>query len=132
MSALWASLLAQADSDDHAALANALLAELLPLLGETTSPVAESEAMLSPAQVASRCGVHVETVRRAIRSGRLPAMKIGARFRIDPDDLGRWTSAPAQPLAAHSVPASRRRRSVRTTGVMAQAIHDLHSTGRAA
>jgi excisionase family DNA binding protein len=35
-------------------------------------------------------GVHEETVRRAIRSGRLPAVRIGKNFVIRATDLEAW------------------------------------------
>src|SRR5690606_17831407 len=46
-------------------------------------------------------GVHQETVRRAIRAGRLPALRIGRSFAIRPADLRAWQpryeKAPGRP-----------------------------------
>jgi excisionase family DNA binding protein len=41
----------------------------------------------SPEQVAELYGLHVRTVRRYIREGKLNALRIGNRYRITPDDL---------------------------------------------
>jgi excisionase family DNA binding protein len=47
--------------------------------------------LLTPDLVAERLDVHVETVRRMIKDGRLPALRLGtgrrARLRIDEADL---------------------------------------------
>lgn len=125
MSTLWDSLLAQADADDRAALASALVAELCQQLEEAASQDGAPEAMLSPAEVAIRCGVHVETIRRAIRSGRLPAVRIGSRLRVDSSDLERWSAAPEQTHSTQSSPR-RHRRQRRAGGVMTQAVKDLY------
>lgn len=45
------------------------------------------QAYLSSKAVARRLGVHPETVRRWIASGRLPATKIGKDYRILVRDL---------------------------------------------
>jgi excisionase family DNA binding protein len=46
--------------------------------------------MLSVAQVAERCGVSRDAVRRAIRRGDLPAVKVFNRVRIDESDLAAY------------------------------------------
>ncbi len=43
--------------------------------------------MLSVAQAADRLGRNPETVRRWIRSGRLPARRVGTRHAIDDRDI---------------------------------------------
>lgn len=43
--------------------------------------------LLTTAQAADYLGIHVETLRRLIRSGELPVIQVGARYRIHPDDL---------------------------------------------
>ncbi|APU16672.1 MULTISPECIES: helix-turn-helix domain-containing protein [Actinoalloteichus] len=62
-----------------------------------------SEDMLSVEQVADRLGLHVRTVRGYIRSGRLPAVRIGKQYRIAPADLqallGRPEPRPARVAA---------------------------------
>ena len=43
--------------------------------------------LLSVAATAERLGVSDKTVRRLISSGVLPALRVGAQLRIDPDEL---------------------------------------------
>jgi excisionase family DNA binding protein len=59
--------------------------------------------MLSVEQVAERLGLHVRTVRGYIRSGRLPAVRIGKQYRIARPDLDALTGRPTTtpPAAAH-------------------------------
>ena len=47
----------------------------------------EIERLLSPREAANRLGVSVATVRRLIRSGALPAVRIGCAYRVDADEL---------------------------------------------
>lgn len=49
------------------------------------------KTMLTPAQAGERLGFNTATVIRLIKSGELPAMKLG-RWRIDPDDLEAFIS----------------------------------------
>jgi excisionase family DNA binding protein len=49
--------------------------------------------MLSVAQVAQRCGVSPDAVRRAIRRGDLPASKVFGRIRIAEKDLDAYIQA---------------------------------------
>ncbi|MFB4277923.1 MULTISPECIES: helix-turn-helix domain-containing protein [unclassified Nonomuraea] len=55
-------------------------------------------------QVATLLGLHVKTVRNYVRDGRLPAVRIGKRYRIAKEDLaaftGRPVGAPARPRRA--------------------------------
>jgi excisionase family DNA binding protein len=47
-----------------------------------------NDKILSPAQVAAEIGVHIDTVREWIRSGKLPAARLGYRtIRIRREDL---------------------------------------------
>lgn len=43
--------------------------------------------LLEVAHVAHRLGVSQEFVRRLLREGKLPAVRLGRRWRIDPDVL---------------------------------------------
>ncbi|ASO21853.1 excisionase family DNA binding protein [Actinoalloteichus hoggarensis] len=52
-----------------------------------------SEEMLSVEQVADRLGLHVRTVRGYIRSGRLPAVRIGKQYRVAHADFQALTGA---------------------------------------
>jgi excisionase family DNA binding protein len=39
---------------------------------------------------AQRLAVSEKTIRCLIRAGELPAVKVGASLRLDPDELDRW------------------------------------------
>jgi excisionase family DNA binding protein len=52
--------------------------------------VALGSALLSPSEVGRRLAVSTVTVRRLIRSGDLPAVKVGSQLRVDPSELRRW------------------------------------------
>jgi excisionase family DNA binding protein len=55
-------------------------------------------ALLTVDQVAERLGVHVKTVRRYVRDGRLKGVRIGKQYRISADDLATLTGQPAANL----------------------------------
>jgi excisionase family DNA binding protein len=65
----------------------ALADRLAPLIAER---LASPPGLLTPHEAARRAGVHVETIRRAVRTGALPASRAGRAVRIDADDLDRW------------------------------------------
>ena len=46
--------------------------------------------LLTIADAAVRLNLSEHTVRRRIASGELPAVRLGALIRIDPDDLEQW------------------------------------------
>lgn len=73
-------------------------------------------------------GVHEETVRRAIRAGRLPALRASGRFVLRTADLDAWQPAYAK---APRSPAARRGRDGRLTGVAARAQEDGEPTAAA-
>jgi excisionase family DNA binding protein len=52
------------------------------------------DRMYSVEQVADRLGLHVRTVRGYIRTGRLPAVRIGRQYRIARTDLDALTGRP--------------------------------------
>lgn len=53
--------------------------------------------MISPAQAAAELGVHIDTVRDWIRTGKLPAARLGYRtIRIRREDLEAFTRKPFQ------------------------------------
>ncbi len=45
---------------------------------------------LTPGEVASVLRVSVEVIRRLLRRGELPAVRIGRTWRVDEDELQRW------------------------------------------
>lgn len=44
-------------------------------------------ALLTLKQTAEQLSVSIRTVRRWVKAGELPAIKLGSQWRIDPDDL---------------------------------------------
>jgi excisionase family DNA binding protein len=50
----------------------------------------QARPLLSVSATAERLGVSEKTVRRLISSGVLPALRIGAQLRIDPDELDQY------------------------------------------
>jgi excisionase family DNA binding protein len=89
MSGLGRLLLDALDEGDLTELAERL-APLVPPRLAPTNPVEMAEAMLTCSQAAQRTGTHVETIRRAVRSGALRAGKAGRSPRIAPADLDSW------------------------------------------
>lgn len=68
-------------------------------------------AMLSIADVAVRLGFSRDAVRRAIRRGELPAVKVLGQYRVDPVQLERWLREQrVTPSPAAAAPVRRRRR----------------------
>ncbi len=72
-------------------------------------------ALLSPEEVARRCGLSRKAVYRAIERGELKAFRLCSRLRIDPDAVDAWLEAnivthngpaPSSWLAPSSLPAS--------------------------
>ena len=47
-----------------------------------------ADSLLGLQEAADRLGVHYMTVYRYVRTGRLPARRIGSQWRVDPRDLG--------------------------------------------
>lgn len=60
--------------------------------------------MYSVGQVADRLGLHVRTVRGYIRTGRLPAVRIGKQYRITRADLEALTGQPEPARPADVTP----------------------------
>ena len=71
-------------------------------------PDAHATGLLSIDQVAERLGLHVRTVRRYVREGRLGAVRIGKQYRVTREALDTLTgrTAPATPTVV-STPAAR-------------------------
>jgi len=71
--------------------------------------VAGGRRLLEVSHVAHRLSASHEYVRRLIREGKLPAIRLGTRWRIDPLDLQAFldaqrTSDDDLPLKLHAVP----------------------------
>jgi len=54
-----------------------------------------SDRLLTPAQVATRCGLSRRAVYDAIRRGELEAMRLCSRLRIRPEALEAWLDSNA-------------------------------------
>jgi excisionase family DNA binding protein len=57
---------------------------------EPRSSAAPAARLLSPKQAGSHANLSTKTIYRAIEQGKLPALRIGNRLRIDQADLDRW------------------------------------------
>src|SRR4249919_2172300 len=77
-----------------------------------------SSTLLSVDQVATQLGMHVRTVRRYVRDGKLKAVRIGKQYRIAASDLATLTGRPLAP----EVPVSRHRQVEASTVVQIDAI----------
>ena len=79
---------------------------------------------LTPRQVAERLGVTVRTVQRWISNGRLPAHRVGARFRVSPSSLGEPAGRPIRTLliANRGEIAARIARTARALGMQTIAV----------
>jgi excisionase family DNA binding protein len=100
------------DLDDETLdLLAALLAPRLEALAKCNRDCGHS-GLLTCSEAARRTGTHVETIRRAVRSGALPAGKVGRSPRIAPADLDAWLSA-GNERPAQRAPRPRRPRTGR-------------------
>ena len=69
---------------------------------------ADDGGFLSIDQVAAQLGLHVRTVRRYVRHGRLRAVRIGKQYRVAREALDALTGrAPAVAAVAAAIPAAR-------------------------
>jgi excisionase family DNA binding protein len=50
----------------------------------------EAPQMLTPDDVAARLKMHRDTVRRLLRTGKIPGVKIGRAWRVPSDRLAKW------------------------------------------
>jgi excisionase family DNA binding protein len=83
------------------------------------SSISPSPSLLSVDQVAAQLGMHVRTVRRYVREGRLKAVRIGKQYRIAASDLAALTG---QPVPVIEPPVSRQRHMEASTVVQVDAI----------
>jgi putative molybdopterin biosynthesis protein len=59
----------------------------------------EEQSFLTPQEVSELLRVSVQTVRRWIKEGRLPAYKVGRAWRIGKVDLDKWLNRQRTPKA---------------------------------
>ncbi len=66
---------------------------------DTNQPKFERQ-FLSPSEIAKLTGIDVSTIRKAIKSGELPAIRLSsaanAKWRVDRSDLQRWVESKKQ------------------------------------
>lgn len=65
---------------------------MAPTLANTRSTTGDGQ-LLSPEDVARRCGLSRRAVYDAIRRGELPAMRLCNRLRISPNGFDAWLAA---------------------------------------
>jgi excisionase family DNA binding protein len=87
-----------------------LAARVRPFLTAATSgDEAPADCLLTVAEVATRAHVHVETIRRAVRDGRLAiAGRVGRSARIEPAEVDRWLAEASDPDGTIRAPPVRR------------------------
>lgn len=88
--------------------------------------VVKAGRLLTVAEAAARAHVHVETVRRAVRSGALRASRAGRAVRVEQTDLEAWLRRPRASSRAESNPRPGRRRRARRS-VMGDVMRQLDS-----
>lgn len=82
--------------------------DLSPVAPLRESPAIDS--LLSPEDVARRCGLSRKAVYRAVARGELRAARIVSRLRIDPRDVEAWIRANVVDAASPPPPAPTRSR----------------------
>ncbi|HEY3946160.1 MAG TPA: helix-turn-helix domain-containing protein [Solirubrobacteraceae bacterium] len=90
MSALLHALLAELEAADQITLEALRMHLAIPSpegVGPGENP---AERLLTCSEAAERARVHPETIRRAARQGKLPALRAGRELRIWTGDLERW------------------------------------------
>jgi excisionase family DNA binding protein len=92
---------------------DALAGRLRAYLREPADDCSTPEPLLTVHEAAQRARAHPETIRRAIRSGALHAVRAGRSLRIAPGDLDAWlqrSAARTRPAPPRRTPASGMRR----------------------
>src|ERR1051325_10561895 len=72
------------------------------MMGNMTPHEAHVTGLLSIDQVAERLGLHVRTVRRYVREGRLGAVRIGKQYRVTREALDTLTGRTGPAVAANA------------------------------
>jgi len=62
--------------------------------------VAERTQLMTVPDVAERCNISAVTVRRLVRNGALPYIRVGGQLRFDRDQLEQWLVEQRQRRAA--------------------------------
>jgi excisionase family DNA binding protein len=57
-----------------------------------TTPFSSTQQLLTIRQVADALNIHHQTVRTAIKNGKLPSLRVGAQLRIRAEDLAQIVS----------------------------------------
>ena len=98
-------------------MAARLAARMRPFLTESTSfDQVPADRLLTVADAASRAHVHIETIRRAVRDGRLAiAGRVGRSARIEPLELDRWLAGASDAGGTIRTSSARRVRRPRQT-----------------
>ena len=104
---MFAQGLPEALDDEVAAR---LAARVRPFLtAPTPGDEALADRLLTVAEAATRAHVHVETIRRAVRDGRLAiAGRVGRSARIEPAEVDRWLAEASDPDGTIRTPPVRR------------------------
>lgn len=84
--------------------------ELRELLALSIPDGNAGATLLTVQEAAHHAACHVETLRRAIRSGALHASQVGSTWRVAPADLKTWMEAPTRPREPSVSERSRRQR----------------------
>lgn len=77
--------------------------------------MSNNTSLLRVEEVAQTLGLHVRTVRRYLREGRLKGFKVGKSYRIASQDLAALTGQPAGTALALPATAVPRRRHIETS-----------------
>ena len=89
-------------------------------MADGTPPDRAPGGLLTLYEAAEQLGVHYMTVYRYVRTGRLPGHKVGAEWRIDPDDLATFVRlAATSPPPASDLDPTRGSTSASTGGATA-------------
>ena len=123
-----AQLIAGLDADAIDAMPDDAIAALRRRLGLDEHQITDREGgeLLTPREGAQRARVHVETIRRAIRRGDLPARRVGRSLRIAESDFDEWLRTPLTRDRCATASRSAAARKTRTSRrPLAHALADL-------
>ncbi len=84
----------------------------------------DADALLTPEQVARRCGLSRRAVYRAIERGELRASRLCSRLRIRAEDLAAWVALNTVAPPRTSVPAPTAPRGLASTKSLRRLLHE--------